>query len=601
MADSPEAPEQVIDDDEPSAAAPPPHLESNWRRRTHRVASLAAALVAPFSILFALPGLTEHWMVVYDDAGQVVKDRPDPALLIISGSFALALAVLANVALIFRFIGTHTRVATISAMLLLAIQITLNLIALLIFGLEQTDGEGTDFTLSTAYWLTAASSAFALVACLLLILDGAVTGWYKRGGTGLTGKQTSLFLALDVFHSLTWLGSVAFKYLLDVDFLDAIYFTVQTVTTTGFGDITVSTTGARAFVIPFACVGIISFAVVVAFTRSTVLEGLQDLYQARERAILTRLHRRTSLRPLRHLSFYTRSRRKEEGPRSTSEDSDAQHYEVIIKALRAEKRREFRAEALVSFLIVLTVWFVGAAVYTGLEHWTYFIALYFSFVSASTIGYGEITPKTPGGRAFFCAWALVSAVSLTIFLSILADAQFGRHTETHQHSWVHRFVQNIRPSASRERRILVEEEQARSATQRTISEPTSPRFPPPQRSLSAPAVEEEPPSELVRLIREVRRQFDLLVEDGESGAVEEMERVVAKTMESQHVGLRTRDRVATSEELTRFVFLRQLQSKLETLEQKAVDALGEGKCRGEGKRNEGEEKGRAREGGSKEV
>lgn len=96
-------------------------------------------------------------------------------------------------------------------MLLLAIQITINLIALLVFGLEQTERQGTDFTLSTAYWLTAASSAFALVVVLLLVVDGAVTGCYRRGGTGLTGKQASLFLAFDVFHSLTWLGSVAFK------------------------------------------------------------------------------------------------------------------------------------------------------------------------------------------------------------------------------------------------------------------------------------------------------------------------------------------------------------------------------------------------------
>lgn len=62
-------------------------------------------------------------------------------------------------------------------MLFLAIQITINLIALLIFGLEETDdSQVPEFTLSAAYWLTAVSSAFALVVCLLLLLDGAVTG-----------------------------------------------------------------------------------------------------------------------------------------------------------------------------------------------------------------------------------------------------------------------------------------------------------------------------------------------------------------------------------------------------------------------------------------
>lgn len=53
---------------------------------------------------------------------------------------------------------------------------------------------------------------------------------------------------------------------------------MQTSTTTGFGDITVATTGARIFVIFYAMLGILSFALVVAFTRSTVLEGLQALW-----------------------------------------------------------------------------------------------------------------------------------------------------------------------------------------------------------------------------------------------------------------------------------------------------------------------------------
>lgn len=200
------------------------------------------------------------------------------------------------------------------------------------------------------------------------------------------------------------------------------------------------------------------------------------------------------------------------------------------------------------------------------------------FPTLSTIGYGDITPRTPGGRAFFCAWALVSATSLTIFFSILADAQFGRHTKTQQHSRIHRFVQSFRPSASRERRIREEEERARLESQHTETEPSSPRSAPLERPLSPAVVEEEESRpELVHLIRELRHQVDLLVDGGDSGAAEEMERVVAETMgrqglvspagsaeesselaffsfpESQHVGLRTRDRVETSEELTRII------------------------------------------------
>jgi len=67
-------------------------------------------------------------------------------------------------------------------------------------------------------------------------------------------------------------------------------------------------------------------------------------YQTRERAILTRLRRRPSLRPLRHLSFHARSSRQADGITDVAEDTADREYEAIIEALRVEKSREFRAE-----------------------------------------------------------------------------------------------------------------------------------------------------------------------------------------------------------------------------------------------------------------
>lgn len=68
----------------------------------------------------------------------------------------------------------------------------------------------------------------------------------------------------------------------------------------------------------------------------------QPSYQNRERAILNRLRRRTSRRPIRHLSLPAGST-QEEGAR-VSDISETREYERIIEALQVEKKREFRAE-----------------------------------------------------------------------------------------------------------------------------------------------------------------------------------------------------------------------------------------------------------------
>lgn len=52
-------------------------------------------------------------------------------------------------------------------------------------------------------------------------------------------------------------------------------------------------------------------------------------------------------------------------------------------------------------------WFVGAGIFVATEKWSYGRALYFCWMSFSTVGYGEIVPQTPAGKAIFVVWALM--------------------------------------------------------------------------------------------------------------------------------------------------------------------------------------------------
>ena len=53
--------------------------------------------------------------------------------------------------------------------------------------------------------------------------------------------------------------------------------------------------------------------------------------------------------------------------------------------------------AIIIFLILL---FVGAFVYSHAEGWNYLDSLYFTVVTVTTIGYGDLAPQTDTGKIF---------------------------------------------------------------------------------------------------------------------------------------------------------------------------------------------------------
>jgi hypothetical protein len=92
-----------------------------------------------------------------------------------------------------------------------------------------------------------------------------------------------------------------------------------------------------------------------------------------------------------------------------------------------EKTKRFKQyyKLSMSILAFATVWFIGAIVFWKAEHreqnMTYFEALYFCYVSLLTIGYGDLSPKSNAGKAFFVFWSLVAVPIMTILISDMSD------------------------------------------------------------------------------------------------------------------------------------------------------------------------------------
>ena len=81
-------------------------------------------------------------------------------------------------------------------------------------------------------------------------------------------------------------------------------------------------------------------------------------------------------------------------------------------------------------VILVSYYAVGGVVYDELEGWPLLDSIYFLTVSITTVGYGDISPSTVGGKWFVCVWAL-SGFFLFSYLLGLSVQNVSDDAEAH--------------------------------------------------------------------------------------------------------------------------------------------------------------------------
>ena len=85
----------------------------------------------------------------------------------------------------------------------------------------------------------------------------------------------------------------------------------------------------------------------------------------------------------------------------------------------------FRALASLVALLLVT----GTVFYSVYEDWTAFEALYFSVITLTTVGYGDLAPTTVLTRAFTIVYILIGLGILFSFLSMIAGQAAAARVE----------------------------------------------------------------------------------------------------------------------------------------------------------------------------
>ena len=89
-------------------------------------------------------------------------------------------------------------------------------------------------------------------------------------------------------------------------------------------------------------------------------------------------------------------------------------FRAILSFLRDQQYRDL----LITSLVIL---FMGTIAYHHLEGWDYVDSLYFSVITLTTVGYGDFSPQTMGGKLFTIFYIFIGLGMILSFLHTVFD------------------------------------------------------------------------------------------------------------------------------------------------------------------------------------
>jgi len=214
-------------------------------------------------------------------------------------------------------------------------------------------------------------------------------------------------------------------------FLNAVYFATVTLTTIGYGNMTIRSPGSKVFVSFYALIGLGLVGVIMTSISDQVIQALHK-YQKQERKLVRKV-----LKVLRKKLFKRGDKDRKDGFGGGGGGGEIDESgDYSISQVPKEHQNKFRviekyfgsASRFVAIVTLMLVWvFIGAMIFwvlesnSGKKPWTYGDALYFCIITLTTIGYGDYSPETRGGRLFFIFYSLLGLSIVALFIGNVGD------------------------------------------------------------------------------------------------------------------------------------------------------------------------------------
>ncbi|TDZ25442.1 Outward-rectifier potassium channel TOK1 [Colletotrichum sidae] len=418
------------------------HLDpSRWWFASSAFPMIAGTL-GPVASAFSICALVRPWRQHFPPGIDIDQAEfvTDPKWLIIVNAIQLVIAIVSNV---FLLLNMARRVRFSLAQPITIVGWYISAICLIALNATATGPlviePVQEYIYSQAFYygMFAAILYFVTASLMVITVYGAHTKHYAEDFQ-LTNAQRTLMLQTILFLLYLLLGALVFSTIEGWTYLDAVYWAQVTLFTVGFGDFAASSSLGRALLIPYALVGVISLGLVIGSIRSLVLERGRRRLDARmvekkRRQLIRTMTRKGKddiLIPIRTNTSSSSSSSSLPPPQPASlPATEYERRQAEFNLMRkiqdsASVRRRWMAMS-VSFSSWLVLWLVGAKIFQECErpyqNWTYFEGFYFAFVTLTTIGYGDRTPVSNSGKAFFVFWSLLALPTMTVMISNAGD------------------------------------------------------------------------------------------------------------------------------------------------------------------------------------
>jgi potassium channel subfamily K len=205
--------------------------------------------------------------------------------------------------------------------------------------------------------------------------------------------------------------------------IDTMYFVFITILTIGYGDVFPVTDAGKSYVIVFilvgACLGSVILGYVAEWVLATQERVLEAIAKRRARVMsadVEKIRERLSDASKRSVA------RAERGERDIARRriDDAMDNPTEVES-PDEKNDASNVPVLKALFVVLFFTTVGALGMMAIENLSFTTAFYWAVVTVTTVGYGDVTPKTDFGKIFTCVFATLAVGTVGWAISTIAE------------------------------------------------------------------------------------------------------------------------------------------------------------------------------------
>ena len=362
---------------------------------------VVTACLGPMSNMISVACAVDHWRI--DSVTH--KQVNDPGGIRTLNVISLVLGIIANIVLLLHFSGILTYlVAQFICITTWSIAAIILLIAVVVCSKNDFLPQHEK---SIGFWYAVITVClyFLCSSTLLIHLCGYFKKKYPPMFNLMDNERTVMTFTFILAIWFFW-GSALFSQLLDITYGTALFFTVVSVLTIGLGDIAPSSVASRIMILVYSFSGVIILGLIIVMTRGIIQSSSGPIFffysveNQRSKLYEQQLH----------------------NPDYCLSDEGA--FDAIKSIRKRSRKRQRRNSIFITLLTFVLFTVLGSLVLYFAERWDYFECLYFCLLSVITIGYGDLSPTTGCGRAFYVVWCLAAVPLMTVLISTVGDSLY---------------------------------------------------------------------------------------------------------------------------------------------------------------------------------